>query len=130
MTRNSHPNQLANLKPAWDADSAPRGGKDKGTRDRIGRRFLELLHADFAAHGEAAIPLWRENHLDRYMAGILSLLPKEATLNLNTDTALDDLSAEQLAALADGLQRVADALDAGDPGAETQAGPHQPAPLH
>ena len=71
-----------------------------------------------------AIIDWREKHLDKYMTAIMGLMPKEATLNINTNTALDDLTVEQLATLADGLERLAGVIEQsqGDAGQEAGAG--------
>lgn len=103
----NNPNHMANLMPPWTAESPQRGGgRTVGVRDKISRQFLEAMAKDFEAHKDDAMAMWRENHLDGYMRGVMSLLPKEATLNVNTGTALDGLDADQLTGLAAGLEQL------------------------
>lgn len=127
-----NPKSLQNLKPAWSKDNpAPNAkGRLTGSRDKITKRMLTLLAEDFEKHGDDAICMWREQHLDKYMAAIMGLMPKEATLNINTTTALDELSVEQLAALADGLTVLAEQLEHGAEDAAPQAGECEPSQLH
>lgn len=126
-----HPNSLANLKPAWTANAQPKTpGRNAGQRDKISKRLLHLLAEDFEKHGAQAVVDWREQHLDKYMSALMGLLPKEATLNINTSTPLDDLSTEQLAALAAGLAVLAEQSGQGEAGAGEEAGSGELSPLH
>lgn len=101
-----HPNSLANLRPPFETGNRVNpGGKAVGTRNALTTKFLKDLLADYELGGKQAIQALREKSPDRYIAIIASLLPKEATLKLDT-TALDELTAPQLSALVDGLERL------------------------
>ena len=55
------------------------GGRPKGTRDKLSRRFIEALAKDFDEHGEGAISAARERDPVGYMKVVAGLLPKEIT---------------------------------------------------
>jgi hypothetical protein len=54
-------------------------GRPKGTRDKLGKRFVEALSKDFDEHGESAISAARERDPVGYMKVVASLLPKQLT---------------------------------------------------
>jgi hypothetical protein len=55
------------------------GGRPKGTRDKLSRRFIEALAKDFDEHGEEVIQFVRERDPVSYMKVVASLVPKEIT---------------------------------------------------
>lgn len=68
-------------------------GRPKGARNKLGEAFLEAMHADFEAHGVAAIVQVREEKPDQYLKVIASILPKDLNVNINQ---MDDLTDDQL----------------------------------
>lgn len=55
------------------------GGRPIGARNKLKEKFLEVLHADFNAHGRDAVIRVREEEPGTYLKVIASLLPKEIT---------------------------------------------------
>lgn len=75
-------------------------GRPKGTRNKLGERFLEALLADFeqavaegSEAGRLAIAKMRDEKPNEYARMIASILPKEieGNLNLGIGDALDAL---------------------------------------
>jgi hypothetical protein len=66
-------------------------GRPKGSRNKLGEAFIEALHADFQAHGEATIERARVEDPVAYVKVIASLLPKEVHLSDHSDMSDDEL---------------------------------------
>ena len=69
-----------------------KGGRPKGSRDKLGRAFIEALSADFDEHGEAVIAAVRNERPHEYMKVVASILPKE----IEVRHAVDELNDEEL----------------------------------
>ena len=52
-------------------------GRPKGSRNRVGEAFLEVLADDFEAHGREAVEQCRLNSPAVYIKVVASILPKE-----------------------------------------------------
>lgn len=62
-------------------------GRPKGSRNRLAEDFLTALSNDFAAHGEAAIRLAREERPAQYLQIVASLMPKDLNVNMDASQA-------------------------------------------
>ena len=56
-------------------------GRPKGSRNKLAEAFLEALHADFQAHGAAAIEAARTESPLGYVRVVASLLPQKLEVN-------------------------------------------------
>lgn len=97
---------LANLRPIKPGEVRNPNGAAAHAKSRLNNKFVKALEKDFDEHGTDAIVLCRENDPGRYVGILASLLPKEATLNIQNQSALDDLSLEQLTTLLAGLEQL------------------------
>src|SRR5262245_12781774 len=70
-----------------------RGGRRKGSRDRISTALLESIAADFEAHGDEAVKIARVERPVEYLRIVASLLPKEFEI---TDNRLKDIPDDEL----------------------------------
>lgn len=69
------------------------GGRQKGSRNRLGEAFIEdLLHA-WESQGPAAIQTVIETKPDAFLKVVASLMPKDLNVNINQ---LDEMTDEQL----------------------------------
>ena len=57
------------------------GGLSKGSRRKLTDAFIRALARDFEAHGEAVIQRVREEHPVAYFKGMISLLPKDHSID-------------------------------------------------
>ncbi len=97
-----------NLKPFKAGVSANPGGKPVGARNALSASFLKALTKDFDKHGVAAITAMREEHPDRYVTVVASLVPKENDLNVTlkrdareyTDAELASIISDEIASRA------------------------------
>jgi hypothetical protein len=80
-----------------------RGGRRRGSRNRLSSRFLEALAADFEEGGAAAIKLCRLEEPTKYVAIVASLMPKEVAIE---HTQLGDLTDEEIGALIDQVREM------------------------
>ena len=71
-----------------------RGGRRKGSRDRIATALLEALAEDFEKHGAQAVKIARVERPVEYLRVIASLLPKE--LEITTNNSLRELTDDEL----------------------------------
>ena len=102
----------------FKAGQSPRGGRRKGSRDRISTALLEAIAADFEAHGDEAVKIARVERPVEYLRIVASLLPKEFEI---TDNRLKDISDDELDLLLEYTrQRIARGLAAGADGGKDQ----------
>jgi hypothetical protein len=90
-----------NLK-SFTADTAPRTGRMKGARNKLGADFLYALQREFEAHGESAIRRVRVDDPTGFLKVIASVLPKELEI---TDSRLKDVPDEHLDAIVEFINR-------------------------
>jgi len=121
-------NSLANLRPAKKGEVRNPSGVTGAVR-RLGKKFAEALEDDFNAHGVEAITEARKKDPARYLTIIASMIPKEATLNVNR-SPFDELTTGQLAQLVDGLNQLSTVLFSGDGSAGEAAGEGELPPVH
>jgi hypothetical protein len=60
------------------------GGLSKGARRKLTDAFIRALARDWQAHGEEVIQRVREEHSVAYFKGMISLLPKEHSIDSAT----------------------------------------------
>jgi hypothetical protein len=72
-----------------------KGGRPRGSRNRLTGDFMRALAADFAEHGEGTIKIVRMEKPVEYLRIISSLMPREllleSTLSEFTDDQVDEL---------------------------------------
>ncbi|MCP4998561.1 MAG: hypothetical protein GY933_07310 [Hyphomicrobiales bacterium] len=66
------------------------GGRNKGSRNKLGEAFIDALYADFNANGEAAIEKVRAEKPEQYLKVIALILPKDLNVNVNNFESLSD----------------------------------------
>jgi hypothetical protein len=71
-----------------------RGGRRKGSRDRISTALLESIAKDFELHGDEAVKLTRMERPAEYLKIVASPLPRE--LEVTTHNSLRDLTDDEL----------------------------------
>ena len=52
-------------------------GRQKGSKNKLSQKFIEVLYADFKENGQEAIDLLRDTDLATYARIIASLVPKD-----------------------------------------------------
>jgi hypothetical protein len=67
--------------PWQKGQSGNPGGLSKGSRRKLTDAFLRALARDWEAHGEAVIKRIREEHPVAYFKGMISLVPKDHTID-------------------------------------------------
>ena len=77
-------------------------GRPKGSRNKLGERFICALHDDFAVHGVGVIKRLREEEPGVYVRVIAALLPKQVEVDA---TAVSTLSDEDVVRLVAGIDR-------------------------
>lgn len=76
-------------------------GKPKGARNKLQEDFIKDVHAAWEAKGKEAIDLMIADKPGDFVKMCASLMPKEATLNINDNSELtDDELAERVRSLA------------------------------
>lgn len=105
-----------NLKPFQPGQSGNPKGREKGSRNKLGEDFIEAMHADFKAHGKAAIETVRKEKPDQYLKVIASIVPKDLNVNVNNydDMSDDDLRNELRGLAASLATLLGDAAGEGD----------------
>ena len=89
--------------PWQKGQSGNPGGTSKGCRRKLTDAFLRALARDFEAHGEEVIQRVREEHPVAYFRGMISLLPKEHSI----DGAVEQtLNAKGLPATTEFLEQI------------------------
>lgn len=94
--REVNENSLANLKPFGPGNP----GRPKGSRNKLGEKFIEDLYADWSENGVQALKECRETNPAAYVKTVASLLPKDVNINVTqiNELADDDLAAALAAA--------------------------------
>ncbi len=59
-------------------------GRPPGAKDKISKKFLEAITADFEAHGETVIEKVRTEKPENYLKIVADLVPKD--MNIGQDT--------------------------------------------
>ncbi|TIN36954.1 hypothetical protein [Mesorhizobium sp.] len=75
--------------PADVAERKP-SGRQKRAKRTLADGFLDAIRADFRAHGAGVIAEVRTEKPDQYLKIVLSVLPKDLHLNINSLEALSD----------------------------------------
>jgi len=75
-------------------------GRARGSRNRLSKKFLDALLADFEEGGAAAIKICRLEDPVRYTAILASILPREMSI----ETVAADLGDDDLDALIERLK--------------------------
>ena len=66
------------------------GGRPKGSRNKLAEDFLADVLNEWESHGAVALSDMREKSPGDFVKMVASLLPKEMTLNLNSESDLSD----------------------------------------
>jgi ribulose bisphosphate carboxylase small subunit len=82
------------LKPWKPGQSGNPAGRPKGSRVKLGEKFLSDLMADWEDHGAQAIKDMREDKPGDYVKVVAATLPKELNVKVSE---LDELTDEQIA---------------------------------
>src|SRR5260370_22623924 len=69
------------------------GGRPKGARNKLARKFLEDCYADWQEHGATAIKVMRREDPAGYCKMMATLVPKELEI---TATAVAELADDEL----------------------------------
>lgn len=69
------------------------GGRNKGSRNKLGEAFVTDLLNDWEAHGVEVIAAVRAEKPDAYLKVVASILPKEHNVNVRP---LEEMTDEQL----------------------------------
>ena len=56
-------------------------GRPLGSRNKLSEKFVEMLAADFAEHGEVAVQKVREDDPAAYLRVVASLVPKQLDID-------------------------------------------------
>jgi hypothetical protein len=72
------------------------GGRPKGSRNKLGEKFLQDMYADWQQNGVSVIVAVRENKPDVYLKIVASLLPQQLEIE---DSTFDGITDEQLSVL-------------------------------
>jgi len=82
------PGQMAhNYKPGMSGNPK---GRPKGSRHKLGEKFLSALQDDFSKNGIEAIERVREKKPEHYLKIIASILPKDINVNVNESEEMSD----------------------------------------
>ena len=65
-------------------------GRPKGSRNKLGEKFLAALCNDFSEHGVAAIKRVREENPSAYVKICASIIPKHMQVEVNDLSLLSD----------------------------------------
>jgi hypothetical protein len=74
--------------PWHHGQSGNPGGLSKGSRRRLTDTFIRALARDWKAHGEAVIQRVRKDNPAAYFMGMLSLVPKDVSIEGDIKQAL------------------------------------------
>jgi hypothetical protein len=89
MSNNKRQSGLKSFLP----ESAPRNGRMKGSRNKLGADFLYALQREFEQYGESVVRRARCDDAIGFLKVIASVLPKELEI---TDSRLRELSDAEL----------------------------------
>jgi lysophospholipase L1-like esterase len=79
-------------------------GRPRGSRAKLGKLTIAMLAEDFAIHGKQVIEEVRKRRPAAYLAGVISLLPKQSVVERHDPFA--DISDSELQALEEHLAAV------------------------
>jgi hypothetical protein len=79
-------------------------GRPRGSRAKLGELAIAMLAEDFAIHGKQVIEEVRKKRPEAYLAGVLSLLPKQSVVERHDPFA--NISDDELQALEEHLTAV------------------------
>ena len=102
-----------------------KGGRPKGSRNRLSENFIQSLSDDFEQHGVAVIQEVRLEKPAEYLKIIAAIVPKEFTVNTVTTA---DMSDDELIERLDQVRSIAAALAGASAGQGTgiQSGKTKP----
>ena len=125
-----NPNSLANLKPIKPGETRNPGGKVKGTRDLLGRRFCDDLLAHYVENGKEAIEKLFLTDAAQYLKLVAAAgLPTQVEVQPG-ESVLDGLTPDQVTALLSAV-RLLEQLETRAGEAEGETGTaEQPSPVH
>lgn len=66
------------------------GGRPKGSRNKLGEKFIDDMYADWKENGVKAIKDVREQKPDAYLKVVASILPRELNVNVNQFDEMSD----------------------------------------
>ena len=96
----------------FTSQTAPRQGRMKGSRNKLGADFLYALQREFEQHGEEAIRIVRVEKPVEFLKVIASVLPKEFEI---IDSRLKEIPDDELDAFIElARRRLASAAKSGD----------------
>ena len=84
-------------------ETAPRQGRQAGTRNRLNARFLDDLREVWEQHGKAALLITAKEQPTQFAKIVASILPRE--IELTDNTGLSELTDEQIDVLTEILRR-------------------------
>jgi hypothetical protein len=80
----------------WTVANHPtNGGRPRGARNKLARRFVEDLQADWEAHGPGAIRIMRIEDPVAYVKTVAAILPREFEFTHTTVTEFSDDALER-----------------------------------
>ncbi|MFO0906794.1 MAG: hypothetical protein U0835_00245 [Isosphaeraceae bacterium] len=126
----TNPKSLANLKPIKPGETRNPGGKVKGTRDLLGRKFCDDLLRHYTDNGKDAIEKVFQEDTTQYLKLVAAAgLPTQLETSPG-ESVLDGLTPDQVTALLSAV-RLLEQLEAraGDAPGEASA-PGQPPFVH
>jgi hypothetical protein len=103
----------------WSKETAPKGGRPKGARNKLGEAFVADLYDSWQEHGKAAIVAVLATKPSDYLKVVASLLPKQVEIK---ETAFDGISESDLAALIVAARSALGATESSGAGSEDQGG--------
>jgi hypothetical protein len=72
------------------------GGRPRGARNKLSRKFLEDCYAHWQEHGAKALNIFYREDPARYCVMMASIVPKEIEFTANTVAELDDTELERM----------------------------------
>jgi hypothetical protein len=112
-------------------ESGNPNGRPKGSKHKLAESFLADCLNEWEAHGATAISDMREKNPGDFVKMVASLLPKEMTLNVNSEIEMtDDELLERIRVLTSAITPFLERAGEAGAGTEAQGSPAQPAQLH
>lgn len=77
---------MAKSSTTWKkGQSGNPNGRPKGSRDALNEQAIKDIYADWKKHGTKALKATREERPAEYVRAVVSLIPKDANLNVKND---------------------------------------------